>query len=866
MNTENHYQETDLGNIAPNPRGEYNPKESYEYLDLVVFEGGSYICLTDTTITDISPESGKTTKYWQVITIPGDLTPGYIAMHDRVVNLSEQVEADAEEVRAAQQNVSGMELNVTQMQEQTRQAAESAESSKDSAAGHAASADASRRAAAESEQNINTQVTGFDDHAAEKTTESIQSVENTRIAANKAIIAQQEQSVNEVTRAGIEAISTAQAAAQTATEKAQAAATSEKNAAASETAAKLSEENATKMAEQVATDKEQVAYDRTAVENAKQEMTGSVAQIEQNTQGIAELKGDIDSELKIKKECGINAINTNDLIGKKVSEVFNDGNSTIDIPIDWNVIPIDYIPISVICILDGKSSQKIYFAYVGDDVSVSSVCGSNNGLYERGKTKSVRLSTNGTYFPTIKDSIITGLQWVSGENKDEIQHKYVLSIVSSSITTIQQDVSANSKKIELLEAQSDAKYFCGINALNTNNLIGKKYGELFKIGNSVVDIPIDWSAIPEYYNPTYVVASLDGELTNQMYFGYVTDGVASLNSQTSRQPNGMYTRGKTQFLRLSTNDVYLQNLKDKTITALYWTNGKYVNDPINKDYVKHIEFPWEAKKIMCWGDSRTAQEWHKYLLDNIDDKLWSISHGGVGGQRTIEIASRQGGIPLMVDEFTIPYDTSSVEVELYAWYDGKKSLNLLENSGNRQLNPVTICGVEGEISKVDGKYFFARTADGDLVKVDDFTNVETYGSKVFDNTYVTIIFSGANDKMTESDIPDWIAIQKSMIEKLGEHARYIIVGEYFSTDYSILPKFSSAQARAFGKHFCDLRNYTLNYGLKKAGIEPTDQDKKNILNGVIPTSLRTDQVHQNDKWKEITSWLVYKQGKELGYW
>ena len=123
MNTENHYQETDLGNISLNPRGEYNPEESYEYLDLVVLKGGSYVCLAENgaTITGISPESGKTTQYWQVITIPGSLTPEYIAMHDRVVNLSEQVDADAEEVRTSLQEVSEIEINVSNLQEQTRQ-------------------------------------------------------------------------------------------------------------------------------------------------------------------------------------------------------------------------------------------------------------------------------------------------------------------------------------------------------------------------------------------------------------------------------------------------------------------------------------------------------------------------------------------------------------------------------------------------------------------------------------------------------------------------------------------------------------------------------------------------------------------------
>ena len=52
-NTENSYSETDLGNVSPNPRGEYDPETSYEYLDLVNYEGGSYLCLAElgTTVT-----------------------------------------------------------------------------------------------------------------------------------------------------------------------------------------------------------------------------------------------------------------------------------------------------------------------------------------------------------------------------------------------------------------------------------------------------------------------------------------------------------------------------------------------------------------------------------------------------------------------------------------------------------------------------------------------------------------------------------------------------------------------------------------------------------------------------------------------
>lgn len=41
--TENNYQETDLGMSQRNPREEYDSTAEYEYLDLVSYEGGSYL-------------------------------------------------------------------------------------------------------------------------------------------------------------------------------------------------------------------------------------------------------------------------------------------------------------------------------------------------------------------------------------------------------------------------------------------------------------------------------------------------------------------------------------------------------------------------------------------------------------------------------------------------------------------------------------------------------------------------------------------------------------------------------------------------------------------------------------------------------
>lgn len=200
MNTENNYIETDLGNVSPNPRGNYDAEASYEHLDLVNLDGGSYLCLAPlgSKITGISPEPGKTTENWQCLVLPGDMTPEYIAMHDRVKNLAEQVEENTGIVQTAEENVSGMEENVKSLQSQVAKDAEAAEESKDSAAGYAQAAETARKAAETAEGNINLQVTGFDAYVAQKTEEAEEDIDTARQTAVGAITSQQAQSVQAV--------------------------------------------------------------------------------------------------------------------------------------------------------------------------------------------------------------------------------------------------------------------------------------------------------------------------------------------------------------------------------------------------------------------------------------------------------------------------------------------------------------------------------------------------------------------------------------------------------------------------------------------------------------------------------------------
>lgn len=204
MQTENTYVETDLGNIALNPRGEYSSEASYEYLDTVSYMGGSYVCLAELTktISGIAPAQGKNTDMWQMIASPGDLTPEYIALHDEVINKAKQVETSRAATELSQQEVEAAQADVQQMRQDTQEASQMAIASRDSAAGYAQSAEMSRTAAKESEDNINAQVTGFDAHVAEKTSETESAIVEARQTAVDAVSTKQNDATQAVTDEG----------------------------------------------------------------------------------------------------------------------------------------------------------------------------------------------------------------------------------------------------------------------------------------------------------------------------------------------------------------------------------------------------------------------------------------------------------------------------------------------------------------------------------------------------------------------------------------------------------------------------------------------------------------------------------------
>lgn len=196
MKTENHYTETDLGNISLNPRGEYDPEAFYEYLDTVSMDGGSYMCLAElgTKITGTPPVPGINTEHWQILTLPGGLTPEYITMHDEVIEKAKQVEVSRAAVELSQSEVEVMQADVAQLHKDTQDSAQSALASKNQAAGYASAADTSRQAAERAKQDIDAQIPNID----AKLQAALNEIDTTRQSANTSVKKQEELSVQAV--------------------------------------------------------------------------------------------------------------------------------------------------------------------------------------------------------------------------------------------------------------------------------------------------------------------------------------------------------------------------------------------------------------------------------------------------------------------------------------------------------------------------------------------------------------------------------------------------------------------------------------------------------------------------------------------
>lgn len=357
-------------------------------------------------------------------------------------------------------------------------------------------------------------------------------------------------------------------------------------------------------------------------------------------------------------------------------------------------------------------------------------------------------------------------------------------------------------------------------------------------------------AIPE--NAKYFRCSWLTTTTTQMLIGFNTDG-SLIPYEEYKQSFSL-----TQEMR---GDI------DEDISELY-------------ERLSKLDGENTISRVVTWGDSltdgsgasTTSKQYPSVLKPLISSKNSEINvlNAGIGGEGSKNIATRQGAIVLNVKPVTIPA-SGSVTIELETWHG--LPIQMCRRGGNNvtsdvekmMLNPCSIAGVTGTLLRdSSGGYIFTRSTNGNAVTIERPVPLVTYASTNLNlPTDINVFWVGTND--VNDDIEDTISVIKLMIEKTTSK-KYIVIGLTSKAYHQDIEVKNQKMALAFGKHFLDIRQYILEYGLADAGIEPTEQDLTNITNGEVPSSLLVDNVHGNDYFYDIIANQVYKFGQGLAYW
>lgn len=293
------------------------------------------------------------------------------------------------------------------------------------------------------------------------------------------------------------------------------------------------------------------------------------------------------------------------------------------------------------------------------------------------------------------------------------------------------------------------------------------------------------------------------------------------------------------------------------------------------DIIKKLNIP-PVPGIVCWGSSSTAGGgWVNKLSELTGMKTYN---GGVGGENLWTILGRIGSDPMRLKQsITIPADATPIQLgTVAAWGGGSifevrghKVTPLLQGDG--LINPVIIDGIEGTIkwngSRYDdpnGYYTFTRSVAGEERTTLPDEIIFSYGSRTMRNC-IQILLLGYNQGYSSTE--EYVEMVKRAKE-FAYNGMCLIVGRHAATDKEAADKIIAEEVefkKEFGMMFVSSREYMILHGLQEAGIEPTAEDEEDIANGIVPRSLRVDTAHFNTAGYSIFLNLIYRRGKELGY-
>lgn len=297
----------------------------------------------------------------------------------------------------------------------------------------------------------------------------------------------------------------------------------------------------------------------------------------------------------------------------------------------------------------------------------------------------------------------------------------------------------------------------------------------------------------------------------------------------------------------------------------------------NDKFVSELKSQIDTSMIVeCWGNSLTkgvgaSENNYENAYPNQLQKMlgdsYIVNNLGIGGEGAKQIAARQGGKLSFAQPFIIPSDIIAADVTFFN--DDGEDIKHQTQKGNG-VNPCYINGVKGTVTWDKNRLIntFTRETAGDEIKISRDTPLVTDGM-INHRGNIMVIWVGTNDKPKTKEKAQYIIDSIRDMIAYAKTEKYIVIGltsKAYMGDF--IDTCTKMWSQNFGTKFINARKYLLNYALADEHITPTEQDRIDIENGEIPSSLRADNdpVHLNAKGYHCIARLTHERGKLLGYW
>ena len=303
------------------------------------------------------------------------------------------------------------------------------------------------------------------------------------------------------------------------------------------------------------------------------------------------------------------------------------------------------------------------------------------------------------------------------------------------------------------------------------------------------------------------------------------------------------------------------------------------------------------RRLVCWGDSFTHGK-YKYpeILQRLLGRDWLVYDGGESGDRTYEIAVRQGGLPMVTGSaIEIPAGTKSINIDPLLRtenVDGESGYYEIRRVSNPLLNPCELEADDGtkvlcNITSNSSSATLKRVEAGNPLTIPAHTRVYSYGARELKDADLTIIYMGANGMFTdesykpprnEASIDNLVRQHRQMVNYLDDPNAFLILGFHYKNyeSYRYTKKFKDEFNTDGKDHFINLRTevvkdeetcikWLLYSGLYASESEIPASALAEAAAGDWPAGLYLDECHPNYYGSVIFAKLIYDRMKDLGY-